>query len=113
MHTESPYSSKLMVILLASMMVFGSSSLPSHAQVSTDYEANYGLNQTWENIMTNFITIQATRRRGEQVPASVFASLHTDFTSIFPRLPQRNNYRIIYDTCLAQTQSLAQAYTPI
>lgn len=85
----------------------------SYAQVGAEYAANYGISQTWDNIMTNFITIQATRRRGDQVPASVFQSLHTDFTSIFPRLPQRNNYRIIYDTCKAQSLRLSQVYTSI
>lgn len=85
----------------------------SHAQVGTEYAANYGISQTWDNIMTNFITIQATRRRGDQVPATVFQSLTTDFNAIFPRLPQRNNYRIVYNTCIAQSQKLSQVYTAI
>lgn len=82
-------------------------------QVNENYIANYGISQTWEDIMTNFVTIQATIKRGDQVSSSVFASLYTDFVQLFPQLPQKNNYRIIFDTCKAQSQKLSQVYTSL
>ncbi len=58
------YLSKMAMLLLFGLIVVSSQPFSaSHAQISTEYEANYGLNQTWEDIMTHFITIQATRRR--------------------------------------------------
>lgn len=85
----------------------------SFGQVNEDYVANYGISQTWEDIMTNFITIQSTQKRGDQVPASVFSALYTDFVQLFPQLPQKNNYRIIFDTCKVQAQKLSQVYTSL
>ena len=86
---------------------------PIFAQTSNEYLPNYGLSQTWENITTNFITIQATKKRWDIVPAAVFSSLLKDFTVVFPQLPQRNNYRIVYDVCKSQAQKLATTYSSL
>jgi PKD repeat protein len=85
----------------------------SFAEVSLEYQANFGITQIWENITTNFISIQSAKKRGDQVPSSVFWSLYTDFNAVFPKLPQRNNYRIIFDTCKVQAQKLSQAYSSL
>jgi hypothetical protein len=47
------------------------------------------------------------------VPSSVFGILYNDFNAVFPKLPQRNNYRIVFDTCKVQAQKLSQAYSSL
>jgi PKD repeat protein len=85
----------------------------SLAEVSSEYQANYGIGKIWENITTNLISIQSAKKRWDQVASSVFWSLYTDFNAVFPKLPQKNNYRIIFDTCKIQSQKLAQVYSSL
>lgn len=85
----------------------------SFADVSSEYQPNYGISQIWENVTTSFISIQSAKKRGDQVPSSVFWSLYNDFNAVFPKLPQRNNYRIVFDNCKVQSQKLAQKYSSL
>ena len=51
----------LVLVFLASIVTL----IPhgaSFAQVSDVYLPNHGLNETWENVMTNFVNIQGSKR---------------------------------------------------
>lgn len=113
----SQFSKRLVALSMTSVLMFSLlwPIVPSlsFAEVSSEYQANYGISQIWENVTTNFITIQSSKKRWDQVPSSVFWALYTDFNAVFPKLPQRNNYRIIFDTCKVQTQKLSQAYSSL
>ena len=114
---NSQFSKRLIALSMTSVLMFSLlwPILPSlsFAEVSSEYQANYGISQIRENITTNFITIQSAKKRWDQVPSSVFWSLYADFNVVFPKLPQRNNYRIIFDTCKVQSQKLSQAYSSL
>lgn len=81
--------------------------LPSFAQVNSEYLPNYGISQSWERIMDNFIQIQGIKKVGDIVPTTIFLGLYKDFQILFPQLPQRNNYKIIYNVCVRQAQKLS------
>ena len=99
--------------LFAVSVIWSQLTTPSFAEVSSEYQANFGISQIWENVTTSFITIQSAKKRWDQVPSSIFASLSTDFNAVFPKLPQRNNYRVTFDTCKVQAQKLSQAYSSL
>jgi len=99
--------------LFAVSVIWSQFTTPSFAEVSSEYQANFGISQIWENVTTSFITIQSAKKRWDQVPSSEFWSLYTDFNAVFPKLPQKNNYRVIFDTCKVQAQKLSQAYSSL
>lgn len=54
--------------------------------------------------------ILSTKKVGQNPSSSLFAQLHKDFKIVFPLLPQKSNYKIIYNACLIQTEKLAVHY---
>ena len=95
------------VTALLSAVVFPRSSLSSYAQVNTEYLPNYVVSQSWERIMNHFIEIQGIKKVGDIVPTTIFLDLYKDFQTLFPQLPQKNNYKIVYNVCLRQSQKLS------
>lgn len=113
----SQFSKRFVALSLTSLfavsLIWSQFNTPSFAEVSSEYQANFGISQIWENVTTSFITIQSAKKRWDQVPSSIFASLYSDFNAVFPKLPQRNNYRVTFDTCKVQAQKLSQAYSSL
>ncbi len=113
----SLFSKRFVALTIVSLstivLIWFQFNIASFAEVSSEYQANFGISQIWENITTNFITIQSAKKRWDQVSLSVFASLYSDFNVVFPKLPQKNNYRIIFDSCKVQAKKLSQAYSSL
>lgn len=83
------------------------------ADVSPDYQANYGLSQTRDDILQDFITIQAKKKVGDIPEPALFMRLSSNFTTIFPKLPQKNNYRVTFEQCQLLANKLAVAYASL
>lgn len=83
------------------------------AEVPIEYQANYGIAQIWDNVMQDFIQIQAKKKVGDTPDTSTFSRLSNNFSIIFPKLPQKNNYKIVFEQCLLLSNKLAIAYSNI
>lgn len=79
-------------------------------KIAPEYLPNYWLEQVRESIQNNFLLILSTKKVGQNPSSSLFAQLHKDFKIVFPLLPQKSNYKIIYNACLIQTEKLAVHY---
>jgi hypothetical protein len=49
--------------LFAVSVIWSQFTTPSFAEVSSEYQANFGISQIWENVTTSFITIQSAKKR--------------------------------------------------
>ncbi len=47
------------------------------------------------------------KKVGDIVPTTIFLDLYKNFQILFPQLPQRNNYKIVYNVCIRQAQKLS------
>lgn len=103
----------IITALFVFSVIFSPLTSVTFAEVSSEYQPNYGISVIWDDVMTNFIAIQSAKKRWDEVSSSVFSTLYTDFSTIFPKLPQNNNYRVTFDSCLAQSQKLGQAYSSL
>ncbi len=83
------------------------------ADVSPEYQANYGISQTRDNILQDFITIQAKKKVGENPEPALFSRLAGNFAVLFPKLPQKNNYRVTFEQCQLLANKLATAYSSL
>lgn len=80
------------------------------ADVSPEYQANYGIGQTRDTIIQDFITLQAKKKIGENPEPALFGRLSTNFALLFPKLPQKNTYRVSFEQCQLLANKLSVAY---
>ena len=82
----------------------------SFAAIPNQYFPNYTIDSRWKNVLEMLVKVEAYRKTGNNVPASVFAQLNSDFGQIFPSFPQSPSYKVIYEQCLLTTQALSSSY---
>lgn len=92
-------------ILWRSLMATSLSSV--FAQVPQDYLPNHNINTSREEILNTLTELQAYRKTGNPVPASMFGLLYQDFQKVFPYFPSTPNNNLIYKQCELVTQTLA------
>lgn len=111
------YQSYLSALALCSISILGGSFLVYHQDVSAnipeDYQANYGISNVREAITDDFISIQAKKKIGETPDSSLFQRLASNFAIVFPKLPQKTNYKITFEQCLLLSQRLTNSYTAL
>jgi hypothetical protein len=60
--------------------------------------------------MNIFAKLKAYENSSENPKTTLFVKLNEDFKKLFPKFPQNPNYKIIYETCLLQTEKLAKSF---
>ena len=83
------------------------------ANIPEDYQANYGIAQVRDSITTDFISIQAKKKIWDTPDAAIFNRLASNFSIVFPKLPQKNNYKITFEQCQLLANKLAVSYSTI
>lgn len=97
--------------LIISTLIWVASFGYAQTREETDYIANYDVSAYWEGINDMFVEIDAKNKVGSLVSTTIFQTLSNYFDKLFPKLPQNNNYRIIYNTCKTQASTLAMDNT--
>jgi PKD repeat protein len=78
--------------------------------VPNAYIANQKTSQTRSDILWIFVQIKAYKKTNNAISPSLFKQLSDDFESIFPYLPQKPEFKIVYEQCKITTASLSQVY---
>jgi hypothetical protein len=79
----------------------------SFAQVPADYLPNSHINTSWNSILNTLTELQAYRKTGNEVPASMFRSLNSNFKVAFKYFPNNPSYNVIYRQCDITTAQLS------
>jgi PKD repeat protein len=98
---------KLLFIMLGLLTC----TLTVQASLPNDYVANYKTTAIWADVLDIFVQIQAHDKTGNPVPPHLFVKLAWDFDAMFPHLPQRPDFKIVYEKCKITTAPLTQVYT--
>ena len=103
----------IVAIMITQSFVSLLSWISVYAKIPGDYQANSGLAKIWESITKDFIKIQSQKKLGERPSTDVFSRLNNSFSFIFPKLPQKNNYKIIFEQCTSLAGKLSWGYNNI
>ncbi len=79
--------------------------------IPPEYRANYQFADGWEGIVSTFKKIDATKSTGTDFERETFVELSQYFEQVFPHLPQKGEFRTIYEQCRIITQKLTQSYS--
>lgn len=81
----------------------------SFAQIPSEYLPNSHINTAWTSILNTLTELQAYRKTGNDVPASMFATLNTNFKTVFKYFPNNPSYNLIYKQCELTTSKLTSS----
>ncbi len=91
----------ILVILFLISFVYG---LPSYRYANKDIQVY------WNDMMDIFAKLEAIENSWLQPGSSLFSALHEDFKKLFPKFPQTPKYKVVYETCLLQTETLSKNF---
>lgn len=97
---------KLNQAILVCLILF--QGVVSFAQIPTEYLPNSHINSAWTSILNTLTELQAYKKTGNDVPASMFASLNANFKTAFQYFPSNPSYNVIYKQCDITTAKLAK-----
>ena len=81
------------------------------AQVPNQYKANNEFMEDYRTIVDElFVQIQANTAVWQTISPTVFSQLNQKFTTVFPYLPQRYSFNVVYQQCLTLSQTLAGGF---
>ncbi len=81
------------------------------ALVNPEFQANYEIWQSWDKILDDFVKLEASSKVGKDPDLSIFKDLYENFQKVFPNLPQKKTYKIVYEQCNLLVQDLMNWYS--
>lgn len=84
----------------------------AYAQVSAEYKPNYKFAAERDKIEETNRTINAKQKNGQTVEVYHFRDLLKNYNTLFQYLPQKSEYKSVYEDCRILTESLAKQYDP-
>lgn len=99
-------------ILIAILIFFVWYSIQNtEAQVPNQYKANHEFIQDYTTIVDElFVQIQANSAVWQTISPTIFSELNQKFTTVFPYLPQRYSFNVVYQQCLTLSQTLSGGF---
>jgi len=105
----SRYSKHIIVGMLLFFVWYSIQNI--QAQVPNQYKANNEFMEDYRTIVDElFVQIQANTAVWQTISPTVFSQLNQKFTTVFPYLPQRYSFNVVYQQCLTLSQTLAGGF---
>jgi len=92
------------IFLIAFLGIFFTFALPPQ------YYPNYGINKYWNDLQDIFAKLKASENSSENPSPNLFYQLNRDLKNLIKYFPKTPNYKVVYDTCLMQTEKLSKYF---
>lgn len=81
------------------------------ASVPPNYLPNYQISDAWQDVLDDFVQLESMRKLGQTPDRSLFSRLQSNFSLVFPNLPQDNTFKVTYQQCQNLAGVLSQSYS--